>query len=852
MQLAAKRLGTVCLITLIAGPAWSADYWVDGVAGNDANPGTQGQPWATLQRAVNQPVQPGDTVHVMDGTYVGFISDVDGTANAPITWKAEGANVVLNQPFNPPNYNQDVIRLEDADYNVIDGFELTASPRAGIAILGSESDFITGVVVRNCNAHDNTRWGIFDGFANDSLYEYNITSGSQVEHGIYHSNSGDNAIIRYNLVYGNNAAGLHNNGDASLGGDGICSNLLIEGNVIYQNGSGGGAAINMDGVQDSIIRNNLIYAASASGIIGYQIDAAAPAVNNVIVNNTVIMDDSGGRWALGLKNGSSAGCRVFNNVFYRNHSFRGAIELDGAPGAGFMSDYNVVVDRFTIDDGNSVLTLAQWQSATGQDANSMLIDPSTLSSYFVDPANDDWHLRSGSPAEDSGTAGLGGASAPALDYEQDPRPQGSGFDIGADELGTGGSGPVADFSGSPRAGAAPMMVQFTDLSTGTVTGWSWDFGDGNGSTAPAPSHSYANPGSYTVSLTVSGPGGSDTETKPGYVTVTGSNPIDNFLSGPGRGFANPNTAAIHSLGGTMEALWTAYGAGQWGTLVAASDIDDDGVDDALTGPGPGAVYGPQARAFQADGTAYAKVNFFAYGTLRYGVNVRGAGLDSDAPGEILTGAGPGAVFGPHVRGWNYDAATLTAIQRINFFAYSTLRFGVNVGSADVDDDGYDEILSGSGPSGAFAAQVRGFDYDGGPLTPMPAINFFAFSPGTHGVWIDGGDVTGDTDGELVAGRGPDLAQSPQIRGFDFSGAISPLSGFDTTLVGGYGARGTTGDIDGDGIGELVAGSGDDPASTALIQSYDYDGASLTSVGTGTFAPFTTAYGVVPATGTFGY
>jgi len=91
-----------------------------------------------------------------------------------------------------------------------------------------------------------------------------------------------------------------------------------------------------------------------------------------------------------------------------------------------------------------------------------------------------------------------------------------------DAVNTGGpAAPVADFSGSPTSGTAPLTVFFSDLSTGDITSWSWDFGDGVGtSTAQNPSYRYDNAGTYTVSLTVTGPGGSDTETKPDYITVT--------------------------------------------------------------------------------------------------------------------------------------------------------------------------------------------------------------------------------------------------------------------------------------------------------------------------------------------
>ena len=63
-------------------------------------------------------------------------------------------------------------------------------------------------------------------------------------------------------------------------------------------------------------------------------------------------------------------------------------------------------------------------------------------------------------------------------------------------------------------------MNFTDTSTGPVTSWSWDFGDGGISTAQNPVHTYTAAGTYTVELTVEGPGGTAVETKANYVVVT--------------------------------------------------------------------------------------------------------------------------------------------------------------------------------------------------------------------------------------------------------------------------------------------------------------------------------------------
>ena len=75
--------------------------------------------------------------------------------------------------------------------------------------------------------------------------------------------------------------------------------------------------------------------------------------------------------------------------------------------------------------------------------------------------------------------------------------------------------PVAGFNWSgPITGNPIWDVQFTDTSTGTITGWSWDFGDGIGSsTEQNPLYTYATAGPWTVVLTVTGPGGSDDDTQ---------------------------------------------------------------------------------------------------------------------------------------------------------------------------------------------------------------------------------------------------------------------------------------------------------------------------------------------------
>ena len=82
-----------------------------------------------------------------------------------------------------------------------------------------------------------------------------------------------------------------------------------------------------------------------------------------------------------------------------------------------------------------------------------------------------------------------------------------------------GNVPVADFSGTPTNGLAPMDVQFTDKSQGNNLTYSWDFGDGTTSTTKDPKHTYTTEGTYTVKLTVQNAYGQNTATKDKYITV---------------------------------------------------------------------------------------------------------------------------------------------------------------------------------------------------------------------------------------------------------------------------------------------------------------------------------------------
>jgi hypothetical protein len=250
--------------------------------------------------------------------------------------------------------------------------------------------------------------------------------------------------------------------------------------------------------------------------------------------------------------------------------------------------------------------------------------------------------------------------------------------------------------------------------------------------------------------------------------------LELLVTGPGPGADHPPLVrAFTGYGTPVDGVaFTAYGVDRYGVNVACGDLDGDGTDEIVTGAGPGAVFGPQVRGWAADGSGVSPVpgvNFFAYGTNKFGVNACCGDIDGDGMDEIVTGAGPGAVFGPHVRGWNVDGGTAVSIPGISYFAYGTLKWGVNVTCADIDGDGMDEIVTGAGPGTVFGPHVRGWNYDGAALAAIPGVSFLAYGTNQYGVRVTGGDVDGDGFEEIITTPGPGVVFASHVRGWNYDG-----------------------------------------------------------------------------------
>jgi hypothetical protein len=416
-----KKYFPLLLVTLlwVSSSVLATNYYVSNT-GNDNQTGLSvANALLTLQHAATV-VTAGDSVFVSDGAYKGFdIREVYGSSEKPIVFKAVGANVLIDEKG--PR-RDDGINIEDCSHIVVDGFTVKDMPGSGNGIRVVIADFC---VIRNCWCDHNAERGIFTGFTDDILIEYNRCSNSIAEHGIYISNSSDRPIVRYNECWGNNAIGIHMNGDLSMGEDGINHDAQIYGNYLHDNNRAAG--INLDGVLNPIIYNNVITNNhQAQGIALFQQDGAIVTHGAKIYNNTIVVPDDG-RWGILLMDGAQVNTEIYNNIIITQHAWRGSITAENI--TGLKSDYNLLSNSLSNAGDGSTITFGQWQ-ALGVDQHSIMVE--SYESIFLSLEKAHYELPVFSPAIDKGNGTLV-SSVVKTDFSSLPRPTGSEYDIGAYE-----------------------------------------------------------------------------------------------------------------------------------------------------------------------------------------------------------------------------------------------------------------------------------------------------------------------------------------------------------------------------------------------------------------------------------
>ena len=228
---------------------------------------------------------------------------------------------------------------------------------------------------------------------------------------------------------------------------------------------------------------------------------------------------------------------------------------------------------------------------------------------------------------------------------------------------------------------------------------------------------------------------------------------DEIITGAGEG-GGPHIR-IFNIEGQVVSQFFAYEKDfRGGVNVAIGDIDNDGINEIITGKGKGGQ--PTVKVFDFQGNK--KEEFFAYGENFFGgVKVAAGDVNGDGNDEIITGAGEGG--GPHVRLFKADGTLIS-----QFFAYNKyFKGGVNVAAGDLHGDGIAEIVvsveSNSVPT------VRIFNYQGAMLN-----SFFAYEPNLLvGMNVAVGDIDNNGVSEILTG--PSIGGSSLIKVFNLQGKL---------------------------------------------------------------------------------
>lgn len=284
----------------------------------------------------------------------------------------------------------------------------------------------------------------------------------------------------------------------------------------------------------------------------------------------------------------------------------------------------------------------------------------------------------------------------------------------------------------------------------------------------------------------------DTSIRGGFTVASGNvtgDTRDEIVTGTASGLA-PQIRVFDNQG-NLKSQFFAYDTGlRNGVHLTTCDVNGDGMDEIVTAQGKGGW--PLVKIFSGDGTIITNGFYVLDGKFSGGVNLSCGDIDGNGVSDIVVAAGPGG--GPHVLVYDAQGTILT-----NFMAYDkSFRGGIEVATADADGDGRDEIITGPTVG---ASHVQIFQIHQGSIKRL-SPGFFAFNSDYRGgVSVAGLDTDGDGIKEIVIGVGDDA--TPLVKVYNIHERLqSQQYVFAANFLGGLQLAG--GDVDGDGIAELLA------------------------------------------------
>jgi hypothetical protein len=308
----------------------------------------------------------------------------------------------------------------------------------GLYLSWSEAVLEDNIISHNVTVDTNSRGaGVYLAVSQaqltNNVIESNSAPGSSSGGGLYLFNS--QAQVQNNRI-ALNSAGFGSGGGLFL----AYSNATVEGNTVISNSAGYGGGALLLTSNAAVHANSFLYN-QASFVNGGGL-ALASGSNAHLVNNIIALNQAGGSGGAGISVSNSSPQFIHTTIAGNEGGDGSGIYVFSSP--GHVSDVSlkntILVGHTTgiyVSEGNSAtLTAALWGSgewANGANwAGPGVIETGTINvsgdPAFANAAGGDFRIEAASAAIDSGVdAGV------SVDIDGQARPQGSGFDIGADE-----------------------------------------------------------------------------------------------------------------------------------------------------------------------------------------------------------------------------------------------------------------------------------------------------------------------------------------------------------------------------------------------------------------------------------
>ncbi len=303
------------------------------------------------------------------------------------------------------------------------------------------------------------------------------------------------------------------------------------------------------------------------------------------------------------------------------------------------------------------------------------------------------------------------------------------------------------------------------------------------------------------------------------------------------GTATANGIVSINSTGLVAVTGVAFGASSTATITTTRIGYSSGSSQVTSSAGPNVQFaagtdsggGPVVMVRFTDGSS---LSFFAYDpSYTGGVRVALGDLNGDGTNEVICGAGAGG--GPNVRVFSVTPSRATMVA--SFFAFEPVFMGgVYVAAGNLDGNvsasghGIDDLIVSAGPGGG----PRVISFSGGSNyvnLSAQLCDYFVYAPTFRGgVSVAAGNVFGGVGSpdEIITGAGP--GGGPHVRAFQLSNTNRPNSvleymAFDPDYRSGIYV--SAGDISGDGIDDIFAGSNAQPNNPSMVNVHQSNGSN---------------------------